>query len=177
MVYYMAVPTLTLSGTVTTSDTFTAPATLRLLDSTGTEVAITSTSDSTYTLSAPAGTYTLEVSKFNHVTRTYEVTISADTTLDVTLHLIGDVNGDGKVTIADYGKILNHCKRISLLDGYALTCADVNGDGRVTIADYGKVLNHCKRIASLWEEEPEGDSGDSGDGDGDGEVELPTIPA
>ncbi len=178
------VPTLTLTGSVTTSDTFTAPATLRLLNTDGAEVAATSTSDSTYTLTAPAGTYTLEVSKFNHVPRTYTVVLEGDTTLDVEIHLIGDVNGDGKVTIADYGKILNHCKRIVLLDGYALTCADVNNDGRVTIADYGKVLNHCKRIASLWEEEPEGDSGDSGggdgdsgDGDGDGEVELPMIPA
>lgn len=61
----------------------------------------------------------------------------------------GDVNGDGKITLADYAKILAHVKGTSLLTGVALKVADVNGDGKVTLADYAKVLAYVKGTAQL----------------------------
>ena len=64
--------------------------------------------------------------------------------------LIGDVNKDGKITLADYTKILAHVKKTQLLTGDALKAADVNKDGKVTLADYTKVLAHVKKTASLF---------------------------
>ena len=64
--------------------------------------------------------------------------------------LIGDVNEDGKITLADYTKILAHVKKTQLLTGDALKAADVNQDGKVTLADYTKVLAHVKKTALLF---------------------------
>lgn len=75
---------------------------------------------------------------------------TATCTVKVVDYLLGDVNGDGKVTLADYAKILAHVKKTSLLTGDALKAADVNGDGKVTLADYAKVLAHVKKTALLW---------------------------
>lgn len=55
--------------------------------------------------------------------------------------LLGDVNGDGKITPADYVKIKNHIMGTSTLSGNALKAADMNGDGKITPADYVKVKN------------------------------------
>ena len=63
--------------------------------------------------------------------------------------LKGDVNLDGKITLADYTKILAHVKKTQLLTGNALNAADVNNDGKVTLADYTKVLAHVKKTVIL----------------------------
>ena len=97
------------------------------------------------------GEYILEVSKPNHVTRTYEVTVGEENvTQDAKIHLLGDVNGDGKVTVLDYSKVLKHVKKTAFLEGYALLCADVNGDGKVNVTDYSKILRHAKKTETLW---------------------------
>lgn len=62
----------------------------------------------------------------------------------------GDVNGDGKVTLLDYGLVLAHVKRTKLLTGEELERADVNGDGKVTLLDYGLILAHVKRTKLLF---------------------------
>lgn len=97
------------------------------------------------------GNYTLFVSKPNHVTREYEITIGAeDVNLDVQLNLIGDINGDGKITLLDYTQVLRHVKKTSTLDGYEYNCADVNGDGKLTVTDYARILKHVKKTETLW---------------------------
>ena len=48
---------------------------------------------------------------------------------------IGDVNGDGRINIADLFALAQHVAAISTLEGDSLTNADVNGDNRVNIAD------------------------------------------
>ena len=53
----------------------------------------------------------------------------------------GDVNGDGKITPADYVRIKNHIMGSSKLSGASLIAADLNGDGKITPADYVKVKN------------------------------------
>ena len=62
----------------------------------------------------------------------------------------GDINGDGKVTLIDYGLVLAHVKRTKLLEGEQLARADVNGDSRVTLIDYGLILAHVKRTKLLF---------------------------
>ena len=99
----------------------------------------------------PTGNYILRVSKANHVTREYEITENDSSLIqDITIFQIGDVNGDGKVTLLDYGLVLAHVKRTKLLTGESLTRADVNGDNKVTLLDYGLILAHVKRTKLLF---------------------------
>ena len=63
---------------------------------------------------------------------------------------IGDVNGDKKVSLLDYGLVLAHVKRTKILTGDMLERADVNGDGKVTLLDYGLILAHVKRTKLLF---------------------------
>ena len=53
----------------------------------------------------------------------------------------GDVNADGKVTVADAMLVFNHLSGKKLLSGEELERADVNDDGKVTIADAMKIYN------------------------------------
>lgn len=97
------------------------------------------------------GTYTMQVSKKNHVTREYTVTVSGDAvTQDAKIHLMGDINGDGRISIGDINKANLHAKGKKILLGYELACADVNGDGRVTISDVNKLILHNKGKSLLW---------------------------
>lgn len=99
-----------------------------------------------------AGTYTLRVSKANHVTREYEVTVIGTVAVaqDVKLHLIGDINGDGRVNISDVGMANAHAKKTSLLEGYSFDCANVNGDTKINISDVGMLNAHAKKTSILW---------------------------
>lgn len=140
----------TVSGSITSFGD-TAAVTVRLLESEK-ELNIIQTTNGTYSFgSVSPGNYTVEVSKLNHVTRKYTVTVEReDITQDVKIHLIGDVTGDGYIKIGDYAKILAHVKKTTILTGYDFECADVTGDGDVKIGDYAKVLAHVKRTSSLW---------------------------
>ena len=64
--------------------------------------------------------------------------------------LIGDINGDGKVSLLDYGLVLAHVKKTKLLTGEQLQRADVNGDNKVTLLDYGLILAHVKKTKLLF---------------------------
>ena len=100
----------------------------------------------------PAGTYTLKVMKQNHVTREYAITVGTEAvTQDVKIHLIGDINGDGKITTLDPLRANSHAKNIVLLTDYALQCADVVGnDGKVTTMDVMRINAHVRETAKLW---------------------------
>lgn len=54
--------------------------------------------------------------------------------------IIGDVNGDGNITIADANMIVNYFLG-SEPEGFVIDAADVNGDGNITIADANAVVN------------------------------------
>ena len=74
---------------------------------------------------------------------------TASCNLKVINYLLGDVNKDGKITLADYTKILAHVKKTKLLTEEEQKRADVNQDGKVTLADYTKVLAHVKKTKML----------------------------
>ena len=105
-----------------------------------------------YTISGVAsGTYTMRVLKKNHVTREYTVTVTTGTkTQNAEIRLLGDVNGDGKISTADVLKANFHAKRVNLLTGYEFLCADVNGDGKISTADVNKINSHAKKVNLLW---------------------------
>ena len=102
--------------------------------------------------SVAAGTYTVQVSKKNHVTREYTVTVGGDVkTLNTEIRLLGDVNGDGRVNTMDYTRLLKHVNETQLLtDAYALKCSDVNKDNRVNTMDYTRLLKHVNETQPLW---------------------------
>ena len=102
--------------------------------------------------SVAAGTYTLKVSKANHVTREYTVVISTDdVTQDAKIHLAGDIDGNGTVTTMDFMRANSHARGVTLLSDYALKCADVVGtDGTVTTMDAMRINAHAKGANLLW---------------------------
>ena len=56
-------------------------------------------------------------------------------TFTVTDYQIGDVNGDGRITISDVTAIQRHIAELNILSGAALLAADTNGDGVINITD------------------------------------------
>ena len=98
-----------------------------------------------------AGTYTMKVSKANHVTREYTVVVgNSPIPLDAKIHLLGDINGDGRINVSDVGLANAHAKKVSTLEGYQFDCANVNGDTRITISDVGLLNAHAKKTSLLW---------------------------
>lgn len=97
------------------------------------------------------GTYTMKVMKQNHVTREYTVTVgSSNVVQDVKIHLLGDINGDGKVNMKDWGAVYAHVNETKLLTGYELKCAEVTGDGKVTMKDWNRIYAHVNETNPLW---------------------------
>ena len=99
-----------------------------------------------------AGDYTLRISKKNHVTRDYAVTVSADTTQNAKICPLGDVSQDGKITNVDYGRANAHARKKTMItDEYAIKCGNVAGtDDQITNVDAGRINAHAKNKTSLW---------------------------
>lgn len=102
--------------------------------------------------SVAAGTYTVQVSKKNHVTREYTVTVGGNVkTLNAEIWLLGDVNGDGRVNAMDCTRLFKHVNKTQqLTDPYALKCAETNGDGRVNAMDCTRLFKHVNKTQLLW---------------------------
>lgn len=118
-----------------------------------TEIASIETTANSYKFEGvDSGVYTLEISKPNHVTRTYEITVeNEDVIQDVKIHLIGDVNGDGKVNTIDVNRVYAHVRETNLLTGYELKCANVAGtDSTVNTVDVNRIYAHVKGTNLLW---------------------------
>lgn len=98
-----------------------------------------------------AGTYTMEVSKDKHATRTYTITVgSSNVTQDATINPKGDVNLDGQVNIKDYQMMLRHTNKSKPLTGYALACGDITGDGQCNLKDFQRLLRHVNKTKPLF---------------------------
>lgn len=143
------------SGTVKSYNSTTDPVTVQLFKSGSSSASYNTTvkgNSVSYTISSiTPGTYTMKVSKKNHVTREYTITVGAQAvTQNSQIHLKGDINGDGKVNTNDVGKVNAHIKGVSLLSGYQLACADINDDGKVNTNDVGKLNAHAKGKTLLW---------------------------
>ena len=139
------------SGTVTSFGVSDGEVTIKLMQN-GVEVVSIVSTDGVYSLLASEpGNYSLVVSKLNHATRNYEITVERENiSLDLMIHLKGDINGDGRVNVSDVGKANAHAKKTKFLDGYEFECADINGDGTINISDVGKMNAHAKKTLPLW---------------------------
>ena len=89
-----------------------------------------------YTLTLTSGSYTVQVGKMTtSQPRTFYVY-----TVTPTERILGDVNGDGQVTIADVTAVVNLILGKGD-DAYDRAAADANGDGSITIADVTAIVN------------------------------------
>lgn len=146
----------TVSGTITTFLDGTDAVTVTLTregDSSPSYAKVVYGNSATYTFDSVAeGTYTMTVSKKNHVTRTEKVVVGATTvTKNMKVHPKGDINGDGKITTLDYMKTNAYVKGTITLTEYEMKCADVIGtDGKVTTADAMRINAHVKGTKYLW---------------------------
>ena len=143
------------SGTATSFNSDTDEVMIQLTESGASEAAyeaVVKGNTASYSIAnVLPGTYTMKVMKQNHVTREYTVTVgNSNVTQDVKIHLLGDINGDGKLNIADVGKANAHVKKTSTLTDYEFACSDINGDGKINIADVGKMNAHVKKTSLLW---------------------------
>lgn len=58
------------------------------------------------------------------------------------ISVLGDVNGDGKISALDYVKIKNHIMKTNLINSDVyLISADVNDDGKISALDYVRIKN------------------------------------
>ncbi len=97
------------------------------------------------------GIYRMVVSKNNHVAREYTITVvHEDIIQDAKIHLLGDINGDGKLNSVDVARTNAHARGVSVLTGYELACADVNGNGTANSIDVARMNAHVRSITTLW---------------------------
>ena len=101
-----------------------------------------------------AGTYIMAVSKNNHVTRTYEITVSGNTTQDVKICPIGDADSNGRVNSADAKRTSQHANGqidLKVIDPYQFACADTaSPKGKINSADAKAISQHANDQKSLW---------------------------
>jgi hypothetical protein len=139
-----------LSGSITVFEEGSVALTLTAL---GTEKPLQSVTTNTgsYNLNVMPGQYILTVSKENHVTRRYTVTLEAEAlTLDVKLHLIGDIDGNGKINMGDVAKLSSHIKGSTpITDEYQLEIANING-GKLNMGDTAALYSHVKGTQMLY---------------------------
>ena len=97
------------------------------------------------------GTYTLKVSKKNHVTREYTVVVDSDSVVqDLNICLIGDVTGDGRVNVGDVSKLYAHVRSTApITDEYQLQWSNANG-GSVNVGDVSAIYAHIKGTKILY---------------------------
>ena len=141
---------VTLSGAITSGKNTTGVITVELWAEE--LVSAVTTEGGVYTIgNVAAGTYTLKISKANHVTRSYTITVGAeDLTQDVKICLLGDVTNDGVVNIGDVARLYAHSKQATVLtDEYVLACANANG-GSLNIGDVAVIYAHVKGGKQLF---------------------------
>ena len=85
------------------------------------------------------GTYRIFINEFNETNYVLDTEQSTDGVLTITEKprefILGDVNGDGIVSIKDATAIQRHLAELDILTDLQLLAADVNGDGNVDISD------------------------------------------
>ena len=66
--------------------------------------------------------------------------------------IYGDVNGDGKISSADYIAIKNHIMDVKKLNAVEMICADPSRDGKVSSADYIAIKNHIMNVSKITQQ-------------------------
>ena len=100
------------------------------------------------------GDYTFTFSANNCAPRAYDVTITDGAAIGlesgVKINLIGDINGDGSISLGDVLKANASARNSKPLTGYDKSVADINGDGKITLGDVLKMNAHARNSKRLW---------------------------
>ena len=131
---------VTVSGTATSFGSDTDDVTIQLIESGAADPAyevFVQGNSASYTIEGVApGTYTMKVMKKNHVTREYTVTVSAENvTQDVKIYLLGDINGDGVISVQDALLALQASVGKYTPTAQEQKAGDVNADGTLDVSD------------------------------------------
>ena len=93
-----------------------------------------------------AGTATITVTatgnnNYNEASKTFTIFVKSS-------HLLGDVNNDGIVSIADATTLQKYLANIVDFDDEQLDVADTNGDGSVSITDATQIQKYLAQLIS-----------------------------
>lgn len=73
---------------------------------------------------------------------TVEILINNEKSYNYLISILGDVNGDGKISALDYVKIKNHIMKTNVMNNEVnLIAADVNDDSKISALDYVRIKN------------------------------------
>ena len=145
------------SGTITSYGSDSESVTVQLIEAGHTEPAyeaIVHGNSAAYSFpTVPAGNYTLKVMKKGHAPFSKVITVGSNhVTENVTIYLIGDVNGDGAITADDLTALARHVAKISIItDTAALARCDVTKDGSVTADDLTMLARYVAKIISSFD--------------------------
>ena len=125
------------SGSLTFYSTGSRDTVGRLLDSDMTELAYNDDNEEdmnfriSYNVNA-GETYVLQIGAYTSSDEAFNVTFNFEPNKET---LLGDVNGDGEITIVDSTILQKYIVGQTTLDDETLNVADVNKDGAVTVVD------------------------------------------
>lgn len=143
------------SGTITSYGSASEAVTVTLIPASGTPLTTTVIGNSAaYSFPAvPSGNYTLKVEKTGHAPFSKVITVDSNhVTENVTIYLVGDVNGDGAITADDLTALARHVAKISVItDTAALARCDVTKDGSVTADDLTMLARYVAKIISSFD--------------------------
>ena len=74
------------------------------------------------------------------------IKVIKDETIELTIIVKGDVNGDGEVDITDLVKIRQKIQKIDLFDEKQNKAGDINGDNEVDITDLVKIRRYIQKL-------------------------------
>ena len=144
----------TLGGTLKCFGDEAEQTSIVLLDASGNQVSAATVSglSTEYSFENVAeGSYTVRISKLNHVTRDYSISVEGEAvSVDVELRLLGDVSGDGKLSFLDKKKYFDYLQGLATWDEYLLEVGDVNDDGKISFLDKKKIFDHIEEKTLLW---------------------------
>lgn len=111
----------------------------------------TYTGSNSYSLKAGNNKVSLTVKSETGFTNTYVITVNSPSaaTLTVTVNgsfkeevKKGDVNGDGKISLADLAGVQMHLLGVKSVATAYQTTADINGDGKISLSDLASIQMH-----------------------------------
>ena len=110
--------------------------------SSATYTASVSGNPASYTLPGiPFGTYTMKVSKKDHATREYKITLGAQAAIqNVQLRLKADLDANGAVNLADVRQFIAEISSGTAADSYEKAVRDYNSDGKADLSDVRAII-------------------------------------
>ena len=87
---------------------------------------------------------------------TVNMTVRANKYVEGEVIMLGDVNGDENISIADYTMIRLDILGLNELTQEQEKAADVNGDGKISIADYTMVRLHILELSKIEQSQQQG---------------------